>query len=71
MRVRLRRSWINAQGRKYPVGTVLQVFDGYGKKLIEEGYGYKYDGEYPPKKEKITLNNLNNDSKRKQNRRLR
>jgi hypothetical protein len=53
MRVRLRRSWTNEQGRKYPIGTVLNVFNSFGKQMIQDGIAYPYDGDYPRvKKEK-------------------
>lgn len=47
MRVRLLKSWINTQGRKYPKGTVLSTDESLGFKLIKNKYGVLYDGEYP------------------------
>jgi hypothetical protein len=47
MRVRLHRSWINMQGRKYPIGQVLQVDKTLGRHLIDQNYGTEYTGEYP------------------------
>lgn len=55
MRVRLRRSWTNEQGRKYPIGTVLQVFPTLGKELVNNGTAVDYNGEYPPRKEKTNF----------------
>jgi hypothetical protein len=47
MRVRLHRSWTNTQGRKYPIGQVLQVDKSLGRLLVNENYGTEYNGEYP------------------------
>lgn len=59
-RVRLKKKWINTFGRSYPVGTVLQTDAYLGSELIRLKYGDKYEGEYPPEKQKINLEQLNN-----------
>jgi hypothetical protein len=57
MKVILLRSWTHAQGKKYPVGTVLHLWHGFAKELISKGIAREYTGEYPPKKKpKINLN---------------
>lgn len=58
-RLQLKKSWINSIGRKYAVGTVLQVTTELFKKLIDENIAEDYDGVYPPKKKKIKLSDLN------------
>lgn len=44
MIVKLSKSWTNVFGKKYPIGTPLQVHKDLGRKLIEDGYGEEYDG---------------------------
>lgn len=44
MKVRLIRKW-----REWPIGRVLEVFDGTAKEMIRDGYAESYNGEYPPK----------------------
>ncbi len=46
-------------GRSYPIGTVLQTDDYLGSELIRLKYADKYDGRYPPEKQKINLEQLN------------
>lgn len=54
MKVRLIRKW-----REWPVGRVIEVFDGKAKELIRDNYAEVYDGEYPPKQKlKTELRNL-------------
>lgn len=60
-RVRLTKKWVNAFGKSYPVGTVLQTDSTLGSNLIRLKYGVKYDGDYPPQKQKIDLKQLNNN----------
>lgn len=60
-RVRLKKKWVNMFGRSYPVGTVLQTDAFLGSELIRLKYGEKYDGDYPPTKQKINLEQLNNN----------
>jgi hypothetical protein len=60
-RVRLIKKWVNTFGRSYPVGTVIQSDSQLANELIRLKYGVKYDGEYPPQKEKINLEQLNNN----------
>lgn len=60
-RVRLKKKWVNTFGRSYPVGTVLQTDSFLGSELIRLKYGEKYDGVYPPAKQKINLEQLNNN----------
>jgi hypothetical protein len=60
-RVRLLKKWANQFGKSYPVGTVLQTDAELGSELIRLKYGEKYEGEYPPKKLNISLNNLKTD----------
>jgi hypothetical protein len=59
-RVRLKKKWSNMFGRSYPIGTVLQTDDYLGSELIRLKYADKYDGRYPPEKQKINLEQLNN-----------
>ncbi len=54
-RVILEKSWTNSHGKRYPVGTVLQVDNILGSQLINEKIGVKYEGKYPPEK-KIKTN---------------
>lgn len=52
---------MNMTGRKYPVGTILQVIPSLGSSLIADGFGEFYTGQYPPdpdKKIRIELSNL-------------
>lgn len=57
MKVILLRSWTNTQGKKYPIGTTLQLWDGFAKELIQQGIAREYNGDYPPKtKQRINLN---------------
>lgn len=59
VRILLNKSWVNFQGRKYPVGTILQLTKDKASELIAEGIGEFYDGQYPPNdKTKIELSNL-------------
>lgn len=61
VRILLNRSWTNFQGKKYPVGTILQLTKQLGSQLIADGIGEFYEGQYPPnpeKKIKIELSNL-------------
>lgn len=60
-RVRLIKKWVNTFGKSYPVGTVIQSDAELASDLIRLKYGVKYDGQYPPKKEKINLEQLNNN----------
>jgi hypothetical protein len=55
MRVRLLRSWINTQGKKYPIGQYLDVDRTLGKKLLAERYAVEDNAQYPPKKVKSDL----------------
>jgi hypothetical protein len=58
MRVRLKKSWTNTQGRKYPIGTVLAVDNSLGNKLIKDKKGELYEGDYPNvKKSKTNFKN--------------
>jgi hypothetical protein len=52
VRVRLLKSWTNAQGRKYGIGWVISTTEG--KKMIEKGIAEEYNGEYPPKRKMRT-----------------
>ena len=54
MRVRLLKSWSNSM-MKWPIGQVLNVSDGFGRRLIEKGIGIEYSGKMPPKKMKTNL----------------
>jgi len=59
MRVELKKSWTNTFGKKYPVGTILQVGKELRKELKERGFADDYSGKYPPEgKKKIELANL-------------
>lgn len=60
-RVRLTKKWVNMFGRSYPIGTVIQADAQLGSELIRLKYGVKHDGDYPPKKVKINLEQLNNN----------
>jgi len=60
-RVRLLKKWVNAFGKSYPIGTVLQTNAELGSELIRLKYGVIHNGEYPPKKVKINLEQLNNN----------
>lgn len=60
-RVRLTKKWVNAFGRTYPIGTVIQSDAQLASELIRLKFGVKYDGDYPPKKQKINLEQLNNN----------
>lgn len=58
-RVRLMKKWVNAFGKSYPIGTVLQTNAELGSELIRLKVGEKYEGEYPPEKLRINLEQLN------------
>lgn len=58
MRVRLLRSWINLQGRKYPIGQYLDVDRTLGKKLLAERYAVEDNTQYPITKSKKKESNL-------------
>lgn len=58
-RVRLTKKWVNAFGKSYPVGTVLQTNGELGSELIRLKYGVVYEDKYPPEKQKIKLEQLN------------
>jgi hypothetical protein len=61
VRILLKKSWTNIQGRVYPVGTILQLIPTKASELIADKIGEKYDGDYPPKnKIKMDLKHLNN-----------
>lgn len=59
-RVMLLKSWANrSSGKRYPVGTVLQVDSELGSELIRDGIAEKYSGPYPPEqKTKMELSKL-------------
>lgn len=60
MRVRLIKSWKHPyKSKPYAVGTVLQVDKSLESELLKSKVAVKYSGEYPPKKEKINLKQLN------------
>jgi hypothetical protein len=48
MRIRLLKSWINTQGKKYPVGQILGISKGLALRMIAEGKAEEYCGAYPP-----------------------
>jgi hypothetical protein len=48
MRLRLLKSWTNAQGRKYPIGQILQLSSTLEKSLLANGTAEEYKGVYPP-----------------------
>lgn len=59
-RVLLKKKWVNAFGKSYPMGTILQTNSQLGNELVRLKFGDKYDGDYPPKeKVKMNLKTLN------------
>jgi hypothetical protein len=53
MRVRLLRRVITPHA-DYAMGTVINVTNGFAKRLFSEGQAERYTGEYPPKKKMKT-----------------
>jgi hypothetical protein len=49
IKVILNKSWTNKFGKKYPIGTIIPCDKDLSARLINEGYGEKYEGKYPPK----------------------
>lgn len=47
-RVVLVKKWTNKFGKTYHVGTILQTDNILGSELIDQKYGKKYEGKYPP-----------------------
>ena len=57
MKVILRRAWTHTTGKKFFVGTILEVHPELGKQLIRDSIAKEYGGDYPPKKKpKLNLN---------------
>ena len=49
MRIRLLKKW-----REWPIGRVIEIFDGVAKTMIRDGIAERYTGEYPPKQKMKT-----------------
>ena len=48
MRIRLLKRWAN-EFDSYRMGTILNLSNGYAKRLIAEGTAEAYAGSYPPR----------------------
>ena len=50
MRLILLKSWLTKRGKRYAVGSIVQVTDSLGDGMVKTKQAKEYEGEYPPKK---------------------